>query len=229
MEASILRIGADSSVVDREPIIMPTTEEIIQQIDRALNVYKEHRTRAEYDDLSDLHEGIHAEVRAIVFGTIDRIAPPGGVYRNSNTLINMVGVLRALRREYDEGYLTTVKGLVRAEVFADFLGMAEHLLEQDYKDPAAVLVGGVLEEHLRSLCADRSIPTETSGRPKKADAMNAALFRASACNKLDQKNVTAWLDLRNKAAHGSYDQYTQEQVRMMLFGVTEFTARTGVA
>ena len=228
MAASILGVGADSSVVDREPIIMPTREEIIQQIDRALNVYKEHRTRAEHDDLSDLQEGIHAEVNAIVFGTIDRIAPPGGVYRNANPLINMVGVLRALRREYDEGYLTTVKGLVRAEVFADFLGMAEHLLEQDYKDPAAVLVGGVLEEHLRGLCADRSIPTETSGRPKKADAMNAALFRASAYNKLDQKNVTAWLDLRNKAAHGSYDQYTQEQVRMMFFGVTEFTARTGV-
>ena len=228
MEAFILGVGADFSVVDREPIIMPTTEEIIQQIDRALNVYKEHRTRSEYDDLSDLQGGIHAEIKAIVLGTIDRIAPPGGVYRNSNTLIDMVGVLRALRREYDEGYLTTVKGLVRAEVFADILGMAEHLLEQGYKDPAAVLVGGVLEEHLRSLCADRSIPTETSGRPKKAAAMNADLFRVSAYNKLDQKNVTAWLDLRNKAAHGSYDQYTQEQVRMMLSGVTEFAGRSGV-
>ena len=32
MEASILGVGADSSVVDREPLIMPTTEEIIQQI-----------------------------------------------------------------------------------------------------------------------------------------------------------------------------------------------------
>ena len=228
METFILGLVAGSSVVDREPIIMPTTEEIIQQIDRALNVYKEHRTRSEYDGLSDLHKGIPAEVTAIVFGTIDRIAPPGRVYRNANTLIDMVGVLRALRREYDEGYLTTVKGLVRAEVFADFLGMAEHLLEQGYKDPAAVLVGGVLEEHLRSLCADRSIPTETSGRPKKAAAMNADLFRVSAYNKLDQKNVTAWLDLRNKAAHGSYDQYTQEQVRMMLSGVTEFAARSGV-
>ena len=228
MEVSILGVVSDPSVVDREPIIMPTREEIIQQIDRALNVYEEHRTRSEYDGLSDLHKGIPAEVTAIVFGTIDRIAPPGRVYRNANTLIDMVGVLRALRREYDEGYLTTVKGLVRAEVFADFLGMAEHLLEQGYKDPAAVLVGGVLEEHLRSLCADRSIPTETSGRSKKAAAMNADLFRVSAYNKLDQKNVTAWLDLRNKAAHGSYDQYTQEQIRMMLSGVTEFAARSGV-
>ena len=64
-------------------------------------------------------------MNAIVSGTIDRIAPAGGVYRNAGTLKDKVGVLRALRRDYDEGYLTTVQGLVRAEVFADFLGMAE--------------------------------------------------------------------------------------------------------
>jgi len=43
---------------------------------------------------------------------------------------------------------------------------------------------------------------------------------------LDQKNVTAWLDLRNKAAHGLYDQYNREQVETMLKGVIEFSART---
>ena len=32
------------------------------------------------------------------------------------------------------------------------LEMAEHLLAADYKDAAAVLGGGVLEEHLRQLC-----------------------------------------------------------------------------
>ena len=206
---------------------MPSREEVIKQIDRALALYKEHRTRAKYDDLSDLGEDIHAEVKAILSGTIDRIAPPGGVYRNAGILKEMVGMLRALRREYDEGYLSTIQGLVRAEVFADFLEMAGHLLEQGYKDPAAVLVGGVLEEHLRVLCVTRSIPTGVSGRPKKANLMNDDLSRVDAYNKLDQKNVTAWLDLRNKAAHGLYGQYTHEQVGMMLSGVREFAACTG--
>jgi hypothetical protein len=31
-----------------------------------------------------------------------------------------------------------LKGLITAEVFADFIEMAEHLLETGYKDPAAV-------------------------------------------------------------------------------------------
>ena len=118
-----------------------------------------------------------------------------------------------------------MQALVRADVFADFLEMAEYLIQQGYKDPAAVLIGGVLEEHLRGLCGPRGIDVTVSGRPKKVDAMNAELTGAGAYNKLDQKVVTAWLDLRNNAAHGKYDQYNDDQVRSMLAGVREFVAR----
>src|SRR5579862_4321004 len=63
-----------------------------------------------------------------------------------------LGILTAIQSQIKGGWIETTKGLVTAEVFADFLEMAEHLLEQQYKDAAAVLVGGVLEEHLRQLC-----------------------------------------------------------------------------
>ena len=55
--------------------------------------------------------------------------------------------------------------------------------------------------------------------------MNADLASAGVYNKLDQKSVTAWLDLRNKAAHGHYSEYTADQVSNMLSSVLEFTAR----
>ena len=207
---------------------MPVKHEIVAQIDRALKLYDEHRQRSKYDDLSDLGEDIHQEIKAIVTATIERLAPPGSKYRGAleMTLIRQAGSLRALRRDYDEGYLSSVQGLIRAEVFSDFLEMAEHLLETRYKDPAAVLVGGVLEEHLRALCTARSIGVEVSGRPKKAEAMNSELVATGVYNKLDQKNVTAWLDLRNKSAHAHYTEYTSEQVTTMLSGVREFAART---
>ena len=41
----------------------------------------------------------------------------------------------------------------------------------------------------------------------------------------DPDFVTAWLDLRNKAAHGHYLEYTKEQVELMLQSVRDFTAR----
>ena len=40
---------------------------------------------------------------------------------------------------------------MHAELFADFLEMADYLLSEGYKDPAAVLGGSMLEEHLRQL------------------------------------------------------------------------------
>ena len=203
-------------------------QEIIAQIDRALKLHDEHRARSRFGDLSDLGTDVSEEVSTIVTATLERLAPSGSVYRTPGALAGRVGQLRALRRDYDEGYLSTVQGLIRAELFADFLEMAEHLLQQGYKDPAAVLVGGVLEEHLRALCTVNSIPTSVSGRPKKADAMNNDLAAAGTYNKLDQKSVTAWLDLRNKAAHAEYGQYTSDQVAGVLSGVREFAARTTV-
>jgi hypothetical protein len=110
-------------------------------------------------------------------------------------------------------------------VFSDFLEMAEHLLDQGYKDPAAVLVGGVLEQHLRKLCLRAQVSTEQDGRPKKADLMNSELAAANVYGKLDQKSVTSWLGLRNHAAHAEYDRYSVERTRVMLFGVRDFLAR----
>jgi hypothetical protein len=103
--------------------------------------------------------------------------------------------------------------------------MAEHLLDQGYKDPAAVITGSVLEEHLRKLCDKHGIIVSQGGKPKKADALNAELAGANVYSKLDQKNVTAWLDLRNKAAHGKYGEYTKDQVALLIQSVRDFITR----
>jgi hypothetical protein len=64
------------------------------------------------------------------------------------------GTLQALRDDYESGYLQSVVELVHADIFADFLDMADYLIQQGYKDPAAVVAGSVLEEHLRKLCGN---------------------------------------------------------------------------
>ena len=207
---------------------MASTQEILKQIDAALELWSTHRAKSKYDDLSDLPDRpLSAEVDNILAATLDRLAPANSPYRESifHLMLSKVGALQALRRDYDAGYLSSVQSLVRAEVFADFLEMAEHLLKQGYKDPCAVLVGGVLEDHLRSLCQGRGIPLQMSGKPKKADSMNNDLASAGVYSKLDQKNVTAWLDLRNKAAHAQYGEYNHDQVQNLLIGVREFAAR----
>ncbi|MCX4456791.1 hypothetical protein OOK58_33020 [Streptomyces sp. NBC_01728] len=39
---------------------------------------------------------------------------------------------------------------------------------------------------------------------------------------LQQKRITAWMDLRNKAAHGSYADYDKSRVRLFIDGVRAF-------
>ena len=101
--------------------------------------------------------------------------------------------------------------------------MARHLLDSGYKDAAAVIAGSSLEAHLRQLAKRWDV--EVGVEPRKADAINADLAKADAYSKLDQKNVTAWLDLRNKAAHGQYAEYQKEQVALMIDGIRDFLTR----
>ena len=138
------------------------------------------------------------------------------------------GVLNSIKTEIDNNWLDNVRVLISAEIFTDFLEMAEYLLQESYKDPAAVIVGSVLEEHLRKLCLKNNIPVEIikSGKTvaKKADLLNSELTKSEIYNKLTQKNITAWLDLRNNAAHGKYNEYTKEQVTLMYQGVLNFVS-----
>jgi hypothetical protein len=138
-------------------------------------------------------------------------------------------ILRAAKAEVEGGWSQSVRALVSAELFSDFLEMASYLLAEGYKDAAAVMVGSTLEEHLRELSRHRgfAVEMERDGRrvPKKADALNSELAAAGVYSKLDQKAVTMWLDLRNKAAHGKYSEYTRQQVELMHQGVVEFMSR----
>ncbi len=52
--------------------------------------------------------------------------------------------------------------------------------------------------------------------------MNADLKAAGVYNGLEAKQVTAWLAIRNAAAHGNYGDY-EAAVRAMIEGVGNFT------
>jgi hypothetical protein len=136
------------------------------------------------------------------------------------------GMLQALRSDYESGYQESVVELIHADIFADFLEMSDYLLRQGYKDPAAVVTGSVLEAHLRKLCDKHLIPVlKPDSTHKKAESLNTELSAAGVYNMLDQKSITAWLDLRNKAAHGKYTDYTKDQVALMLENVRSFVSR----
>lgn len=137
----------------------------------------------------------------------------------------LVGILKGIQHEIKSGLLTNIRRLLQAEIFADFLEMAEHLLNEGYKDAAAVLLGGVLEDSLRKLADSLKVSSVSpSGKPLTIDPLNVALVKTGLYNALIQKQITTWANLRNDAAHGHFSKYDGEQVRQMLLFVQKFCA-----
>lgn len=103
--------------------------------------------------------------------------------------------------------------------------MAEHLLTEGFKDAAAVLIGGVLEDALRKLSQSNGLAlTNAQGKPLTIDPMNVNLAKAGVYQPLTQKQITSWADLRNNAAHGHYNKYVVSEVKEMLLFVQRFAA-----
>ena len=137
----------------------------------------------------------------------------------------LFGVLQGIRDDYAAGHMQTVQELVHASVFTDFLEMAAELQHKGFTNPAAVLTGSVLEEQLRKLAEKSGIDViKPDGKMQKAESLNSELGRL-AYDLGEQKQVTAWLDIRNAAAHPPYDKYDHSRVALMIDGVRDFVIR----
>lgn len=138
---------------------------------------------------------------------------------NYSPVKQSLGILKAAKEDYERGFMQDARTLIEAEVFDDFLDQGAHLLDSGYYQPAAVVVGSILEDGLRKLCTKHEILLP--GKPK-LDTMNANLAKQGVYNKLTQKRITALADLRNKAAHGEWDEFTKDDVEDMLHSVRQF-------
>lgn len=217
---------------------------LIDDIDQVLGKYEKCRASTNIiGDKNGLLWGVEEmkkqEIITLLLSTLERVAPIGSVYRKrveeaykmfanhakDGAIPYITGALKALRSDLMEGRLQTVTELIHADMFTDFLEMADYLQSENYKDAAAVIGGSVLEEHLRNLCDKQSITTLANGKQKKASVLNDELAGKGVYSKGDQKSVTAWLDLRNAAAHGHYNEYTQDQVALFLQSIRDFLRR----
>jgi hypothetical protein len=141
----------------------------------------------------------------------------------------IVGIVKALKGDLDDGHLQSLPELIRGEMFQDLNQMAKHLLQEGYKDAAAVIAGSSLESHLHQLSNKYGISVvytakDGSSKRKKAESLNQDLGK-NAYSLFDQKQITAWLDLRNNAAHGNYSEYDEDQVAKLIEWVGDFISK----
>lgn len=211
---------------------------ISNQLQTLIDTYSSYKKQSRYNDLSDLPKDDRQGLVTRSIAAIHRITGPFSSYSKEIDRIlrekpelhvhtsSIIGIVKALKDDIDSGYIQSLIELIHAEVFSDFLEMAIHLNDSGYKDAAAVIAGSTLENHIKKLAQKNNISMlTTNGKSIKADRLNADLANATIYSKLDQKNITAWLDLRNKAAHGNYTDYNKEQVKLLIIGIQDFITR----
>ena len=152
--------------------------------------------------------------------------PPPSRFRH------LFALLRAARDNFEKGFYDNLLHRIEAEITCDYMGQAESLLTEGQSGrfdhvPAAVLAGAVLEKTLRTLCAQQSPPVEIT-KPDGSNKMLASLIddlkKAGLYNEARAKQLRTWAAIRNHAAHGEFDQFTRQDVELMLTGITNFLA-----
>jgi hypothetical protein len=134
--------------------------------------------------------------------------------------------------DWENGFLDDLTDQIEAEIASDYMGQAERLLGEGSSGkydhvPAAVLAGAVLEKTLRTLCASQTPQIsilKPNGEAKTLNPLIDDLKGASVYNELKAKQLRGWADIRNKAAHGEFDQFKKEDVEQMIEGVSNFLA-----
>lgn len=175
---------------------------------------------------------------------LDQVVPKSSAHRTAiNTFQGLenskshlefgVAKLKALRHDFEKDFLDDLAVQVEGELAADYLGQAESLLGEGQRAmmghvPAAVLSGAILERGLRTICGVQ-VPAiqavDGDGRPLMLNRLIDTMKAAGIFNELMAKQLRAWADIRNAAAHGEFDKFSRSDVETMLAGVKGFLAQ----
>ncbi|MCE0499282.1 MAG: hypothetical protein LV481_15185 [Methylacidiphilales bacterium] len=172
---------------------------------------------------------------------LSQVLPKSSIHGNApeqfldvtaQTIETGLSTLRAVKDDFENGYLDDLFSQIEAEIASDYMGQAEELLAEGGSGkydhvPAAVLAGAILEKGLRKICDLQTPPILTKksdGKPKTLDPLIDDLKKAGIFNDLKAKQLKAWAAIRNKAAHGEFDQFNKTEVKAMIEGISGFLA-----
>jgi len=153
----------------------------------------------------------------VVFGAQSRFYRE---FEDSERVALQVAVLKSALDEFEGGF---VRPLIIADIFDSILDQAEELLTKGYYHAAAILGRVALEQTLREM-ADRHNVPQANNPKTKASVLNQGLWKEGVYEQPMWRQVDAWLDIGNAAAHGNWDKYGIDQVRGMLDGIRLFIA-----
>ena len=130
------------------------------------------------------------------------------------------GMLQNLRREVEDGLLTSLERRVQSEVIFDFIELAKEALARGGEGPqnvASVLAAAAFEDTLRRIAKEQAGLTD---RPK----LETVIFKLKEAGLLVSPQLPAvlgYLPFRNHALHAEWEQIDRSSVKGALVTVEE--------
>jgi hypothetical protein len=188
-----------------------------------------------------------AEMGAMLKACIERWAPPGSSYRRMADAVNPLdqspegnlradvrlrGVLVTMERDYRAGLSRTLDERVHAAILEDLIGQADRHLDAGEHAAAAIVIGAVLEQHLRQLAGRLEVAFEIPDargvlHAKPAQRLNDDLRMTPAYLHAEWQQIQRWLQTRERAARGELtnEPALEPELRRMASGVRDFIRR----
>ena len=150
----------------------------------------------------------------------DNIANKNHGYTIHRAVGELAFVLRNLRQDADAGLLASVADQARAETFDDFLDHADAYLQDGSVKQAGVIAGVVFEDTVRRVCQKlglgvKDVPLE--------NLINALKARGELSG-LKAKRAKVGSDLRTRATHAQWDEFTASDVEEAIAFTRELLA-----
>ncbi len=171
---------------------------------------------------------------------LDAIVPPNHLHRKTlqsfqkhvtgyKNLDWAIGVLNGIGEDFDRNLLTTSVSEVEYEVSCDYLDEAKAILNaQGVSDSnvmtAAILTGIALERRLRRLWTEHNASSDDAAKNKRLGLLIDELKKANLISETKAKQLRAWADIRNHAAHGDQEQFSITDLKHMIDGAKDFLA-----
>jgi hypothetical protein len=130
-----------------------------------------------------------------------------------------LSALKALKEDLEMGFLYGVEMLVTKDILDTIFDEARTLLKARYKDAAAIYCRVIIETALKKICDKNKI---TYRIKERLSTISNKLRKKGHLNLPEWRQIQAWADIGNAAAHGKFDAYTADDVKNMLDGLETF-------
>ena len=135
----------------------------------------------------------------------------------SSAFVSMLGLLKGVKDEWDNGFLRKIEYIVAGATFDDFLDHAAKYHRGDKKVEAAVLGSAVLEDTVKKIAQKNGIQTEG----KTLDPLINALVKANVLTSVKGKRIRAYAGVRNHALHAEWEKFEISDVGVLIDGTRE--------